>query len=248
MSTLSGKVAIVTGASSGIGYATAHALAEQGASIVAAARRMERLETLKKELEEKEVPVEIVQTDVTVRADVERLAQTTKERFGRIDILVNNAGVMLLSPIERCVVDEWEKMIDVNVKGLMFCTSSVLPTMIEQSSGHIINISSIAGRRVFPTGGVYCATKFAVNAFTEGLRSELSPRYNIRVTTIGPGVVATELTDHITDKNVITNFQKMREDLVPLESIDVAEAVVYATTQPQRANINDIVLLPTNQR
>jgi NADP-dependent 3-hydroxy acid dehydrogenase YdfG len=247
MGKLEQKVAIITGASSGIGEATARQLAQAGASVTLAARRVERLESLKAELEADGARVLIVPTDVTRREDCEQMVQKTIEAFGRLDILVNNAGVMLLSAVAKGEVDQWDRMIDVNVKGLMYGTNAALPHMIEQNSGHVVNISSVAGRRVFLTGAVYCATKFAVNAFTEGLRMELSARHNIRFTSIEPGIVATELTHHITDKDVINNFDKWRDQVTPLQSEDIAESVLYAVSAHPRANVNEILIMPTGQ-
>ena len=184
------RVAIITGASSGIGAATARKLAAEGIAVSLAARRRERLEALAKEIEESGGECLIVETDVTVRAQVEALVEETVNTFGRVDILINNAGVMLLSYMRNAHVDEWEKMIDVNLKGPLFGIGAVMPIMREQGSGHIINVSSMAGRRVFPSGAVYCGTKFGLHAITEGLRSELGHKNNIRATIIAPGVVA----------------------------------------------------------
>ena len=247
MKQLQDQVAVITGASSGIGEATARILANAGAKVVLAARRIERLQSLQNELTEAGHQAISVPTDVTDRKSVEQLFQQTLEQFGKVDILVNNAGIMLLSFVQNVQLDEWEKMIDVNIKGLMFCTGAVIPTMIAQKSGHIINISSMAGRRVFPSGSVYCATKFAVNAFSEGLRQELSQRHGIRVTSVAPGVVETELTNHITDDKVREGFKSMREKVIPLQAIDIAEAVLYAVSNPSRANVHDLLILPTTQ-
>ena len=153
---------------------------------------------------------------------------------------------MLLSFIEKLKLDEWEQMVDVNVKGLMFTTAAALPTMMEQQSGHIVNISSVAGRKVMKTGAVYCATKFAVTAFSEGLRQELAPSKNIRVTSIEPGAVATELTDHITDEDVKESMSGMA-DMTILESEDIAHSILYAVASPERVNVNEILILPTEQ-
>ncbi len=244
---LQGKVAIVTGASSGIGEATALMLAEEGAKLVIAARRVDRLEALKKKIQDKGGEVIESITDVTHRTAVNYLAEQAKEKFGRIDILINNAGLMPLSLMKNLHVEEWEKMVDVNIKGVLYAIAAVLPVMREQKSGHIVNISSVAGRRVFPGGAVYCATKFAVAALSEGLRMELSPADNIKITSIEPGAVATELTNTITDEEVKKNMEWL-EKIEILQSADIAEAIRYAVTQPGRVNVNEILILPTEQQ
>ena len=246
MGRLDNKVVVITGASSGIGEATAKVLASEGAAVVLAARREDRLEDLKGEIEKDGGKALIVETDVTKREDTQNLIQQAKDTFGSVDILVNNAGVMLLSMVEKLKVDEWEQMLDVNVKGLMFTTAAALPTMMEQEAGHIVNISSVAGRKVMPSGAVYCATKFAVTAFSEGLRQELAPSKNIRVTSIEPGAVATELTNHITDDDVKENMKGMM-DMTILESEDIAHSILYAVASPSRVNVNEILILPTEQ-
>ena len=185
---------------------------------------------------------------MTDRQAVQLLVDHTLNEFGTIDILVNNAGLMPLSFVKNLHEEEWERMVDVNIKGVLNGVGAVLPTMLENESGHIVNVSSVAGRRVFPGGAVYCATKFAVTAFSEGLRSELAPKYNIRVTCIEPGAVATELTDTITDEEILANFEKRKGQLTPLESEDIAESILYAVTSPQRVNVNEVLVLPTNQK
>lgn len=244
---LTDKVAIVTGASSGIGEATARSLAQKGCKVVLAARRKERLENLKKEIEQDGGKALVVETDVTKRSDCKQLAEATKKEFGRIDILVNNAGLMPLSFVKKLKEDEWEKMVDVNIKGVLNCTAAVLPAMQEQKGGHMVNISSVAGRRNFPGGAVYCATKYAVRAFSEGLRQELSPSENIRVTIIEPGAVTTELPETITDEDILEGFEKMKE-MTFLESEDIAESIVYAVSQPGRVNVAEILVMPTEQQ
>ena len=246
MGRLDDKVTVITGASSGIGEATAKVLAGEGAAVVLAARRKERLEDLKNEIEEGGGKALVVETDVTKREDTETLIQRAKDAFGSVDILVNNAGVMLLSSVEKLKLEEWEQMVDVNVKGLMFVTAAALPTMMDQAGGHIVNISSVAGRKVFQAGAVYCATKFAVTAFSEGLRQELAPSKNIRVTSIEPGAVGTELTNHITDEDVMENMKGMM-NMTILESEDIAQSILYAVASPSRVNVNEILILPTEQ-
>lgn len=241
------KVAIITGASSGIGEATARRLAESGARVVLAARRVERLEALAADIERREGAALVAPTDVTDERSVQRLARTALDAFGRIDILINNAGIMPLSPIAKLKVEEWDRMIDVNIKGVLYCVAATLPTMLEQGSGHIINVSSVAGRRPFPSGTVYSATKFAVRAISQGLRLELSPIEGIRVTDIEPGVVATELTNHITDNETASRFQEMWAEKTPLESIDIAETILFVLSRPDHVNVNEILLRPTDQ-
>ena len=244
---LKDKVAIITGASSGIGEATARRLAESGARVVLAARRVERLEALAADIERREGTALVAPTDVTDERSVQRLARMALDAFGRIDILINNAGIMPLSPISKLRVEEWDRMIDVNIKGVLYCVAATLPTMLEQGSGHIINVSSVAGRRPFPSGTVYSATKFAVRAISQGLRLELSPIKGIRVTDIEPGVVATELTHHITDNETANRFQEMWAEKTPLESIDIAETILFVLSRPDHVNVNEILVRPTDQ-
>jgi NADP-dependent 3-hydroxy acid dehydrogenase YdfG len=243
---LSGQVAVITGASSGIGAATASLLAAAGAKVVMGARREDRLHALKDEIAARSGEALAVRCDVTVRDDCEALLQTGIDRWGRVDVLINNAGIMPLSFVKSLQVDEWERMIDVNIKGVLFCTAAALPHLLAQESGHIVNISSIAGKRVIPSGSVYCATKFAVNAFSDALRLELSARKNIRVTCIQPGIVATELADAITDPH-LASFQKHIKGIEALQAEDIANAILYAVQAPAHVNVNEIVLRPTQQ-
>ena len=237
---------IITGASSGIGAATARLLAAEGASVVLAARRADRLAALREDIEASGGTALVVETDVTERAQCEALVAQTLEAFGRLDVLVNNAGLMPLSFVKNVRMEEWQRMVDVNINGVLYCTGAALPHFVEQRGGHIVNVSSVAGRRVFVGGAVYCATKHAVTAFSEGLRMELGPRYGIRVTCIEPGSVATELTDTIADED----FQRAMGafEVTPLESEDIAESVLYALTAPARATVHEILILPTDQR
>lgn len=244
---LMNKVIIITGASSGIGEATAKKLAGQGAKVVLTARREERLNELKSEIAEAGGEALVITGDVTEKKDFENLVNITLKNFGRIDAIVNNAGLMPLSYIKKLKTDEWETMIEVNIKGVLNGVAAVLPTMMEQKSGHIINISSSAAHRYFPGGAVYCATKSAVKMFSEGLRQELAPNYGINVTSIEPGYVATELLNTITDEDIKDNLSGMKE-MTPLEAEDIAEAISYALSQPQRANINDVYIMPTEQQ
>ena len=241
------KVAIVTGASSGIGEASARALAEEGAKVVVAARRTERLDALVAGIRSEGGTALAVTTDVTNRQSTEALVEQTLNAYGRVDILVNNAGVMPLSLIRKRHVEEWDRMIDVNIKGVLYCIAACLPSMLDQGGGHIVNVSSVAGRRPFPGGTIYSATKFAVRAISQGMHLELSARDRIRVVDIEPGVVATELTDHITDEEVATRFETTWTDKIRLEASDVSQAILFAVTQPDRVNVNEILVRPTDQ-
>lgn len=239
------QTAIVTGASSGIGEAIAHELAREGANIVLAARRSDRLEALASQLEKKHgAKTLVVKTDVTRRDEMERLVQEAKDEFGTIDILVNNAGVMLLSFLKNDHVDEWERMVDVNIKGVLYGIHAVLPSMMEQKHGHIINVSSVAGHEIFPSSTVYSATKYAVRAISQGMEKELSSS-GLRVTNVSPGAVSTELTQHITDSEVKEMFAS--RPMNPLQPTDIASAVLYAVTQPESVNINEVIVRPTNK-
>jgi NADP-dependent 3-hydroxy acid dehydrogenase YdfG len=240
------KIVLITGASSGIGYSTAMALSKEGAKIVAGARRIERLEELKKSVESQGGEIIIQKLDVTKLDDCNNFAKIAIERYGNIDVLVNNAGIMPLSFFKNQKVDEWDRMVDVNIKGVFYCTSAVIPFMLNNKSGHIVNISSTAGRIVFPAGSVYCATKHAIAAFSEGLRQEFSQRSNIRVSCIEPGVVATELTNTITDSSLesfIQNTKKMQ----PLQAEDIANSILYVLKAPINVNVNEIMLRPISQ-
>ncbi len=189
----------------------------------------------------------VVPTDVTDRGAVEALAGRTLETFGRIDILINNAGVMLLSPIRALKVDEWDHMLNANVHGALYCIASVLPAMLEQGSGHVVNVSSVAGRRPMPSGTIYSATKFALRAVSQGMHLELSASDRIRVTDIEPGVVATELADHITDEETARRFKENWKTKEALGADDIAGAILYAVAAPARVNVNEILVRPTDQ-
>lgn len=241
------KVVIVTGASSGIGAATAKKLAKHGAKVVLTARRKDRLKELKEEIENKGGTALVVTGDVTKKSDYENLVAEALAKFARIDVLINNAGLMPLSYVKKLKTDEWEKMVDVNIKGVLNGVAAVLPTMIAHKSGHIVNIASSAAHNYFPGGAVYCATKAAVKMFSEGLRQELAPNYGINVTSIEPGAVSTELTDTITDEDIKEQFKEMQK-MTFLEAEDIAEAIHYALARPARANINDVFIMPTEQQ
>jgi NADP-dependent 3-hydroxy acid dehydrogenase YdfG len=239
-------VAIVTGASSGIGLATALALAKAGAKVAAGARRTDRLESLEKQIKDSGGEVMIQRLDVTKKSDCDAFVDSVVKKWGTVDILINNAGLMPLSFFKNLKVDEWDQMIDVNIKGVLYCTAAAIPHMIAKKSGHIVNISSVAGRVVFPAGSVYCATKHAVAAFSEGIRQELSQRANIRVTCIEPGVVATELLSTITDKS-LEKFVESSKQMDSLKSEDIANAIVFAVSSPAHMNVNEILIRPTTQ-
>lgn len=243
---ITGKVAIVTGASSGIGYATALALAKAGAKVAAGARRTDKLESLEKQATSGGGEIMIHKLDVTKKSDCDSFVDAVVKKWGTVDILINNAGLMPLSFFKNLKVDEWDQMIDVNIKGVLYCTAAAIPHMIAKKSGHIVNISSVAGRVVFPAGSVYCATKHAVAAFSEGIRQELSQRANIRVTCIEPGVVATELLNTITDKS-LEKFVESSKQMDSLKSEDIANAILFAVESPAHMNVNEILIRPTSQ-
>jgi NADP-dependent 3-hydroxy acid dehydrogenase YdfG len=243
---MANNVAIVTGASSGIGYSTSLALSKAGLKVAIGARRLDRLELLKKEIMKNKQEVFAGKLDVTSKSDCDSFVDAVVSKWGRIDVLVNNAGLMPLSYFKNGKVREWEQMIEVNIKGVLYCTLAVIPHMIKTKSGHIVNMSSVAGRIVFAGGAVYCATKHAITAFSEGLRKELSPKYNIRVTCIEPGAVATELLDTITDESM-AGFIQATKNMEILQSGDIANAVLYAVTAPNHVNVNEILIRPTAQ-
>ena len=243
---IKGKVIIITGASSGIGEATAKHLAALGAPVCLAARRKERLDKLVQEIREAGGKAEAIQTDVTKPGDINATVDATIKAFGRIDVLINNAGIMPLSRIEELQYDDWNRMIDTNIKGVLFGMAAVLPYMKEQKSGHIINIASVAGHRV-PVGSgsaVYSATKFAVRAISEGFRQEATP-YNIRTTIISPGAITTELPDTVTDKTIRVSMQGLLNIAISPDSI--ARAIAYAIEQPDDFDVNEILIRPTAQ-
>jgi len=242
---IQGKVVVITGASSGLGEATARLLSAQGATVVLGARRVDRLQSLADELTKGGGKAIVVATDVTDRDQVKRLVDTAVQKFGRIDVMLNNAGLMQQSPLERLKVDEWDNMIDINIKGVLYGIAAALPHMQRQKSGHIINVSSVAGHKVTPAGTVYSATKHAVRAISEGLRQEVKP-YNLRTTIISPGAVATELASHITDEQSAAAIQKFVEEIaIPADSF--ARLVAFAMSQPEDVDINEILYRPTRQ-
>ncbi|MDO5624061.1 MAG: SDR family oxidoreductase [Pseudomonadota bacterium] len=240
------KVIVITGASSGLGEATARHLAAHGAKLVLAARRADRLQALVADITAAGGQALAVTTDVASRADVHKLAQQAIATFGRIDVLVNNAGVMPMAPLAKLKVDEWDRMIDVNIKGVLYGIAAVLPGMQAQKSGHIINLSSVAGLKVSGgVGTVYSATKFAVKAISEGLRMEVADD-NIRVTTLYPGAVESELKHGSSDPDAAAAMKQFY-DAYEIPADSVARAVAYAIEQPADVAINEITLRPTRQ-
>ncbi|MBB4005180.1 MAG: SDR family oxidoreductase [Aurantimonas endophytica] len=247
MTNLNGKIALVTGASSGIGAATAARLAEAGAKVGIAARRIEKLEGLKRQIEAKGGEAQVIEMDVVDPASIEAGVKKLVDAYGAIDILVNNAGLMPLSDIDQFKVDEWHRMVDVNVKGLLNTTAAVLPEMIKQRSGHIFNMSSIAGRKVFKGLAVYCATKHAVAAFSDGLRMEVGQKHNIRVTCIQPGAVATELYDHITDPGYRQQMDELSGQMTFLQGEDIGDTIVFAAEAPAHVDVAELFVMPVEQ-
>jgi NADP-dependent 3-hydroxy acid dehydrogenase YdfG len=242
---IDGKVIVITGASSGLGEAAARLLSSQGATVVLAARRADRIEALTRELNSSGGRALAVATDVARFDQVKRLADTVVETYGRIDVLINNAGLMPLSPLDRRKVNDWDRMIDVNIKGVLYGIAAVLPTMQQQKSGHIINVSSVAGHKVRPGSTVYSATKTAVRVISEGLRQEVKA-YNIRTTVISPGAVDTELSASVTETDVAETVKKFYAEVaIPADSF--ARAVAFAIGQPEDIDINEILYRPTRQ-
>lgn len=237
------KVVVITGASSGLGEATVRRLAREGARLVLGARRIDRLQALADELSLGRQSA--LQTDVTSFEEVTRLVDHAVSLYGRIDVMLNNAGLMPHSPLERCKVDDWDRTIDVNLKGVLYGIGAALPHMKAQMGGHVINVSSVAGHKVGPGGAVYAATKHAVRVISEGLRQEVKP-YNIRTTIISPGAVATELPDSVTETDVAQNVRALYQRVaIPADSF--ARAVVFAMSQPEDVDINEILFRPTAQ-
>lgn len=241
---IEGKVVVITGASSGLGEATARHLSQLGAIVVLGARRIDRIAALAGELAGSTEKALAIQTDVTDSKQVQRLVDAAVKAYGRIDVMINNAGLMPHSPLDRLKIADWDQMIDVNLKGVLYGIAAALPYMQAQKSGHIINVSSVAGHKVRPGGAVYAATKHAVRALSEGLRLEVKP-YNIRTTVISPGAVATELPNSITEPDVAANVKKIYEVAISPDAF--ARAVIYAMSQPDDVDINEILFRPTLQ-
>ncbi|MER5998783.1 SDR family oxidoreductase [Nonomuraea angiospora] len=238
------KIVLITGASSGIGQATAMRLAREGHHLVIGARREDRLAAVAEDIRNEGGSVEVHRLDVTDRADVTRFVDTAAKQHGRVDVIVNNAGVMPLSRLDSLLVDEWERMIDVNVRGLLHGIAAALPHFQRQGGGHFVTVASIGAHQVVPTAAVYCATKYAAWAITEGLRQELDP--SIRVTTVSPGVVESELADTITEPGAQEAMRAYRAASIPPEAI--ADAIAYAIGQPVEVDVNEMIIRPARQR
>lgn len=241
MSEINGKVVVITGASSGIGEATAKLLASRGAHVVMGARRVEKLEALASLIQAEGGSALYQQLDVTSIEQMQSIIRLAQSRFGRVDVIVNNAGVMPLSPLEALKIDEWNRMIDVNIRGVLHGIAAGLPVMKEQQSGHMINVASIGAYSVTPTAAVYCATKYAVRAITEGLRQEIDE--DIRVTLVSPGVTESELAESITDDGAREFMKTYRRNALPASAI--ARAIAYAIEQPANVDVNELVVRPT---
>jgi NADP-dependent 3-hydroxy acid dehydrogenase YdfG len=240
---IEGKVVVITGASSGLGEAAARHLARHGARLVLGARRKDRLQALAEEFSLGDQAA--VQTDVSQIGQVKALVDTAVRLHGRIDVMINNAGLMPQALLEKLQVSEWDRMIDVNIKGVLYGIAAALPHMQAQKSGHFVNVSSVAGHKVGIGAAVYAATKFAVRALSEGLRQEVKP-YNIRTTVISPGAVATELPDSVTDPQAAARVRAFYEaSAIPADSF--ARAVAFAISQPDDVDINEILYRPTRQ-
>jgi NADP-dependent 3-hydroxy acid dehydrogenase YdfG len=242
---ITGKVIVITGASSGLGEASARLLAAQGATVVLGARRQDRIRSLADELTANGGKALAMQMDVTRRDQVQKLVDAAVQAYGRLDVMINNAGLMPQALLERLDVDDWDRMIDVNLKGVLYGIAAALPYMQRQKSGHFINVSSVAGHRVGPGFAVYAATKHAVRALSEGLRQEVKP-YNIRTAVISPGAVATELPNSVTDPDAGARIRKFYEEAaIPADSF--ARTVAFAISQPEDVDINEILFRPTRQ-
>ncbi|MDP9564392.1 UNVERIFIED_ORG: NADP-dependent 3-hydroxy acid dehydrogenase YdfG [Kosakonia oryzae] len=230
------KIVLLTGASSGIGEATVRQLVQEGHHLIIGARRLAKLQRLQEELGN----IDALQVDVTQAGDLQRMADFALSNYGRIDVLINNAGVMPLSPLAARKLDEWRQTLDVNVHGVLNGIAAVLPVMEQQGSGQIINVASIGAHTVFPSSAVYCASKFAVRAISDGLRQETE---TIRVTVISPGVVESELADHITDDGAKTAMQEFRRIALPADAI--AKAIAWAIAQPDGVDVSEMIVRPT---
>ncbi|QDY45298.1 SDR family oxidoreductase [Planococcus glaciei] len=244
MSNIQDKVVIITGASSGIGEATAKELAARGVKLVLAARREDRLKNLQEEIEKDGGQVLYKETDVASHDQMEELAAFALKEFGKIDVIVNNAGVMPLSPLHEKKIAEWDSMIDVNIRGVLYGIAAVLPSMRERREGHIINVSSIAGHLVFPAAAVYSGTKYAVRAITEGLRIE-EASHNIRTTIISPGTIKTELLEGITGEELKAAI--VEDSKIGISPANIARAIAFAIEQPEDVAINEMIVRPTVQ-
>ena len=237
------KVVVITGASSGLGEAAARRLAADGAKLILGARRVDRLEAIADSLSLGDQAV--LRTDVTIADDVKRLVNRAIDNHGRIDVMLNNAGIMPHSPLERCKIDDWDRTVDINIKGVLYGIAAALPHMKEQKSGHIINVSSVAGHKVRPSSAVYAATKTAVRVISEGLRQEVKP-YNIRTTIISPGAVQSELPESVTEPDIAEAVKGLyASHAISAESF--ANVVAFAMSQPEDVDVNEILFRPTSQ-
>lgn len=245
MNYLQNKTAIITGASSGLGAASAHALSEKGVRIVAAALDQQGLDAIVSELKGKGGEAVGRVSDVTNPEDMKALAQFAQDSFGSVDILINNAGLMLFSNWVDLATDDWEKMINVNIKGYLHGIAAVLPFMLKQKSGQILNMDSVAGHQVGPAAGIYSATKFFVQAMTESMRKELGVQHGIRVNTVSPGVINTGWADKVTDPAGRKAAQELNK--IAISPDDIGRAVVYALNQPENVTVNDLIISPTRQ-
>lgn len=242
---LSGRAVAVTGASSGIGEATALACARAGASVALAARRADRIDELAKRITDDGGKAVAIETDVADEEQARAFVRGAHEQLGRLDALINNAGVMLLGPIAGAPTEEWRRMIDVNLLGLLYCTHAAVDIFFEQGSGHIVNVSSVAGRVARQGSGVYNMTKFGVGAFSESLRQECV-EHGVRVTIVEPGAVATELPGH-NRPEIREQMQRRFQGVTPLDADDIANAILYALGQPQNVSVNEVLVRPTSQ-
>lgn len=252
MSTLDGTTALVTGASSGIGEATALSLAASGAAVAVVARRKDRLDALAERIEAQGGRALVIEADVTDEAAARACVEQTVQELGRLDVLVNNAGVMLLGPMEHAPVEEWQRMVELNVLGLMYCTHAALPHLLraaedsDRRCADIVNISSVAGRVARAGSGVYNATKFGVGAFSDSLRQEVTQRH-VRVSLVEPGAVSTELAGH-NRPEVLEMIAKRFEGMERLASEDIADAITYVVTRPRHVAVNEVLIRPTEQQ
>ncbi len=240
------RVALVTGASSGIGAATARALAAAGMAVAIAARRKDRLDEIAAEIAKAGGTALVLTADLTQESEAQRIVKETAARFGHLDVLVNNAGVMYLEPLETASLERWRSMFDLNVMSLIAATQAALPGMRARKDGHIVNVSSTAGRMAHPNSGGYAASKFAVGAVSESLRKEVYMD-NIRVTIIEPGVVETELREHIADAGIQKSLNTWADSMRQLQSDDIARIITFCVTQPPHVNINEVLVRPTDQ-
>lgn len=244
---LKGKVALITGASSGIGKGVAESLAQKGVKVALAARSEDKLNQITKSLTDLGLEAFVCPMDVTNKESVKAAVSRVKAHFGQIDILINNAGIMPTADIDSFKVDEWDNMIDINIKGVLNVTAEVLPELIQQKSGHILNLSSIAGRKLFKGLAVYCGTKHFVAGFSDIMRMEIGKKHNIRVTSIQHGAVATNLYDQITDVNYKKGMEALQDQMTFLTPKDIANSMIYALESPDYVDVSEIFILPTDQ-